>query len=171
MNRQFDKTVAAMRLEDARTRLTELDTQGNALRNRSRSIIGMGVRSFLGSRSEASRDMGWTMLETFMPAARQASVAELRGIARERLVIVGFALAVHFAEHNAYPESLAELVPSVLPELPRDPWSGQDLIYRRTADGFVLYSVADDMQDNGGTPQNPDGTSQLFDFVLRVGSE
>jgi len=171
VNEEFDKTVAAMRLEDTRKRITELDAQGDALHNRSRRFVGMGVRSFLGNRSAASTDMGWTMLQTFMPAARQATVAELRGIARERVVIVGFALAVFYAEHNAYPESLTELVPSVLPQLPRDPWSGQDLIYRRTSDGFVLYSVADDMQDNGGTLLDPQAGNQLFDIVLRVGSE
>jgi hypothetical protein len=35
----------------------------------------------------------------------------------------------------------------------------------------VLYSVADDMQDNGGTPLDPQGGNQLFDIVLRVGGE
>jgi hypothetical protein len=66
-------------------------------------------------------------------------------------------------------------VPSLLPAVPIDPWSGQELLYRPTADGFVLYSVADDMQDNGGHPLDPrmQGTAsnRNWDIVFRVGSE
>jgi hypothetical protein len=172
INEEFDKAATAMRLPDARVRLSELDAVAQAPRNRSKPLMGMAVQSFMGNRANAGREMGWVMLETFMPATRQASVAELRAIARERLLIVGFALAAFRGERQAYPESLTELVPSILPELPLDPWSSQNLVYRRTADGFVLYSLADDMQDNGGVPL-PSGSSgtQLFDIVLRVGSE
>lgn len=65
-------------------------------------------------------------------------------------------------EHGAYPESLAELVPSILPSVPIDPWTGQTLRYRRVdpsrdelGRGFLLYSVGRDGRDDGGAGATP----------------
>lgn len=171
VNEEVDKTVVALREPDLRKRLAELDSLGNAPRGRGASAWAIGLRSFLGNRESASRQMGWVMLKAFQPGTRSVAIAETRAIARERVLLAGFALAAFRGEHGAYPELLAELVPSVLAEVPLDPCSGKDLVYRRTADGFVLYSVGDDMQDNGGTPLDSRQGNQPFDIVLRVGSE
>lgn len=64
-------------------------------------------------------------------------------------------LALHLfkAEKNAWPEKLEELTPKLIVRLPKDPYSGKPLIYRRSADGadFKLYSVGEDQKDEGGT--------------------
>jgi len=151
VNDEIDKVVAAMRAPDAATRTARLqEFNDNLSTHHKKSNAGMGVRSFLGNRTSASRDMGWSILTTFMPAAVQATTAETRAHAREQLYRTGFALAVYQREHGAYPETLAALVPDLLPSAPIDPWSGKELIYRRTETGFIAYSVWDDMQDNGG---------------------
>ncbi|NLE61217.1 MAG: hypothetical protein GX616_22945 [Planctomycetes bacterium] len=31
-----------------------------------------------------------------------------------------------------------------------DPFSGKAFVYRRQGDGYVLYSIGDDLKDNGG---------------------
>lgn len=54
-------------------------------------------------------------------------------------------------QHHRLPESLPELVPEHLPAIPVDPFSGQPFIYRTMNDGYLLYSVGPDRQDNGGT--------------------
>jgi hypothetical protein len=54
-------------------------------------------------------------------------------------------------DKGSLPAGLDELVKSgYLTELPVDPWSDKPLVYRKTADGYTLYSVGPDFQDNGG---------------------
>ena len=71
---------------------------------------------------------------------------------------------------GAYPNSLAELVPNLLPEAPIDPWSGKGLLYRRTEHGFILYSVGDNMQDDGGLVPEGGGAAPTGDLVLQIGN-
>ena len=49
------------------------------------------------------------------------------------------------------PESLSELVPDYLKEVPRDPFDGQPLRY--SAEKRILYSVGDDLEDGGGSKE------------------
>jgi hypothetical protein len=73
-----------------------------------------------------------------------------RALAINRLLQVDFALRLYHAEHQRFPRSLSELVPTCLPALPLDPFTEHPLIYRPTNDGFVLYSVGHDRTDDGG---------------------
>ena len=67
------------------------------------------------------------------------------------LLIAAIALKRCQLKHGAYPENLAALVPEFLPETPRDAMDGQPLRYRLKPDGsFLLYSVGEDGEDNGG---------------------
>jgi hypothetical protein len=38
----------------------------------------------------------------------------------------------------------------LLKKLPMDPFSDKPLVYKRTADGFMLYSLGADFDDDGG---------------------
>ena len=62
---------------------------------------------------------------------------------------------LHKQKTGRWPESLADL-PTALPghfrELPRDPFSGRDFVYRRTSAGCLIYSVGRNRQDDGGVP-------------------
>jgi hypothetical protein len=62
------------------------------------------------------------------------------------------ALAVYRAEKGQWPGSLSDLVPAILPAVPVDPWSKDDasLIYKRTPEGFILYSIGYNETDDGG---------------------
>jgi hypothetical protein len=52
---------------------------------------------------------------------------------------------------GAYPETLAQMAPAFLAELPRDVIDGEPLRYRREGDrGYVLYSIAQNQRDDGG---------------------
>jgi hypothetical protein len=69
------------------------------------------------------------------------------------LLIAAIALKRRQLRHGAYPGELAALAPEFLRGVPRDPIDGQPLRYRLNADGsFLLYSVGQDGQDNGGDP-------------------
>ncbi|TWU28317.1 hypothetical protein Pla144_16040 [Bythopirellula polymerisocia] len=77
-----------------------------------------------------------------------------------RLLQLEFALRAWKAEHHEWPESLAELVPAIIPAVPIDPFSpdGKPLQYVRIDDGFVLYSVGQNEIDEGGTIPDDDGS-------------
>jgi hypothetical protein len=60
-------------------------------------------------------------------------------------------------DKGTYPESLAELQQAgYLKELPIDPWSDKPLVYRKTADGYILYSVGTNFTDDGGQSVDKD---------------
>ena len=74
--------------------------------------------------------------------------------------IAGTILILSIEQYRArsghYPGSLTDLIPAILDELPRDPYSAEGFIYRRVPEnlesaGYFLYSVGADGVDNGGT--------------------
>jgi hypothetical protein len=80
---------------------------------------------------------------------RAANVFE-SAMARCRCGAVAAALERHRRRHGRWPDSLAALVPDLLPAVPSDPFDSQPLRYRRLADGVVVYSVWIDRTDDGG---------------------
>ena len=81
-----------------------------------------------------------------------------------RLLIRELALQIFRAEHVREAGQLEDLVPDVLPAVPLDPFTGQPLVYRPTADGPLLYSLGYDRRDDGGRPlENGRGNIRLDD--------
>ena len=73
------------------------------------------------------------------------------------------ALERHRLAHGEFPETLADLVPAFLKDVPRDLIRGQPLVYRRLEDqSFLLYSVGWDGVDNGGQPATDPDASPDF---------
>jgi hypothetical protein len=75
---------------------------------------------------------------------------QLSATQRADITALALLLAVHKAENGNYPGALSDLVPELLDEVPQDRFTEGDLIYRRTADGYVLYSLGPNMTDDGG---------------------
>lgn len=69
---------------------------------------------------------------------------------RVELNSLAFALAAYRADHGAYPEKLADLVPDYVEKLPADFFSGSKPHYRREGTGYLLYSVGPNGKDDGG---------------------
>ena len=65
---------------------------------------------------------------------------------------------------GAYPSRLYALVPEYLDEMPEDTFSGYAPRYFRTTEGFLLYSVGENMTDDGGRDRKADGD----DIVVQV---
>lgn len=59
------------------------------------------------------------------------------------------ALKLHKETHGAWPDSLSQLEPDILPKIPRNPFSGQPFHYRRTEGEYLFASV-------GPKNQSPD---------------
>jgi hypothetical protein len=80
---------------------------------------------------------------------------ERLGMANTRMELARGALAVEAwrLEHGGWPDSLEQIVPEYLEEVPEDPFSGEPTRYVRTDTGVTLYSVGPDGEDDGGIPE------------------
>ncbi len=119
---------------------------------------------------------GWTMRVAMMvsPNLKRMLMESLRHVdeqikrlqAKRRLLTTDLAIRLHQQETGSNPERLADLVPGILPAVPADPFGSGPLIYRRTDDGYQLYSVGPNGKDDGGTPWDPRKPSQPGDLQL-----
>ena len=109
------------------------------------------------------------VLHSFVPAFYRTRVNTLKLQATARVTRTGIALLRHQAAHGAYPATLAEIDPRFLPEIHLDPFTGQPLVYRPEGDGFLLYSLGENLADDGGTEESKDNReSKAFDVVWRM---
>jgi len=61
------------------------------------------------------------------------------------------ALSLFTQKKGFSPDTLVELVPSILPTLPIDPFTGKDFLYRKTGlNTYLIYSTWIDGKDDGG---------------------
>jgi len=80
------------------------------------------------------------------------------------------ALAIKAFKSQAgrYPDDLAQ-VEALGWDLPDDPFGGKPLLYRRTAEGFTVWSVGPNMKDDGGValdPKTMDYTTGPYDITF-----
>jgi hypothetical protein len=91
------------------------------------------------------------LVSMFMPALDKASELVYRAKISHGATITVLALQRCKREQEQYPESLVQLkAEGYLREIPLDPFSDKALIYRKTTDGFILYSVGLNLMDDGG---------------------
>lgn len=76
------------------------------------------------------------------------------------LLDVALDLKLHKATHGEYPPTGADLEAALGRRLPEDRYTNKPLKYRREGDGFVLYSVGPDGDDDGGLDRGDPG----FDY-------
>jgi hypothetical protein len=148
-NEWYDRLVAAMRMTDRTARQAALRQVESDLD----SIAQISPAQIFGntfSRQARSTFVGQGLVELFLPALSAAVDAEDRDAANLTLTRIAAALAIFRARTGAYPETLAELVPSILQAVPADLYSNQPPIYRRRGTGYVLYSVFQNGVDDGG---------------------
>jgi hypothetical protein len=83
---------------------------------------------------------------------RQNVLPKIQAI--NRLMIIELALRQYHSARGAWPETLSELAPKFASKIPKDPFDpeGRELRYSRTADGYLLYSLGYDRDDDGGRP-------------------
>ena len=73
--------------------------------------------------------------------------------AARQLLVTAMALKRYQLRNGHYPDALASLQPEFLNGSPRDPVDGEPLRYKLQPDGtFLLYSIGEDGEDNGGDP-------------------
>jgi len=105
--------------------------------------------------------LGWMLAPAFGAALERYT----KDICDFDALRVNVALRRFRTDRGAYPERLDELVPDYLKELPPDPFTGQPFRYRREDDGWTLYSLGSDQEDDGG--ESSDYFGKEGDIVYR----
>jgi len=85
------------------------------------------------------------------PAHQKISVLNWRLKADRDALITTLAILRYKKQTGEYPEQLDVLVKEgYLKKIPKDPYSSGSLVFKRTEEGFLLYSVGPDLTDDGG---------------------
>ncbi len=120
------------------------------------------------------------LLKVCVPPVQAFLSSQVRANTRCDLSKVAMALHRFRKNNSAYPESLTELVPKYLPQVPVDRFANQPLNYEKKTAGYCLYSNGPNQEADGGTSLsgNPkDGewvkkpetvTNMSFDVVIRL---
>ncbi|MCC7388522.1 MAG: hypothetical protein IT431_07105 [Phycisphaerales bacterium] len=85
-----------------------------------------------------------------MPALDRAAATGEALLQRRDGVLTGIALELFRRDNGRYPDSLAELAPLYLPEIPPDRFSGEPMRFAVDEHGPRLWSVGADRNDDGG---------------------
>jgi hypothetical protein len=81
----------------------------------------------------------------------------MKNLTLNNLVCTAIALKRYQLKHGTLPQNLAALVPDFVPTLPADLMDGKSLRYEPYPNGsFILYSVGEDGQDDGGNAEPAD---------------
>ncbi len=102
------------------------------------------------------------------PAVARIGELDLRGQARMDLARTALAIERCRLATGKVPERLDDLVPKYLEQVPIDPFDGRPIRYRRTEPGYVLYSVKEDGEDNGGKEQHEVDKGKPYDQCFIV---
>jgi len=89
-----------------------------------------------------------------MPAFGRIMQIETRHLAHLRATHTALAVERYRLTKGRLPQSLDNLVPTYLETIPTDPFDGENLKYRTLETGFVVYSVGEDLTDEGGAERN-----------------
>jgi hypothetical protein len=99
--------------------------------------------------------------KTAEPVSRRSMQTRDKALAEIAGSKILMALQAYHDRFGKYPASINELRSKLRWEIPIDPFSGRDFIYRQTGSGFIFYSINFDMKDDGGkTLEELQGTPQ-----------
>jgi hypothetical protein len=85
------------------------------------------------------------------PAVSRPFELSFRMVAQRDALITTLALLRYKDDKGGFPADLQELVSAgYVAQMPMDPYSDKPLVYRRTENNFLLYSVGADFRDGGG---------------------
>ncbi|MBW8038963.1 MAG: hypothetical protein FVQ85_03070 [Planctomycetes bacterium] len=112
------------------------------------------------------------LLRMVMPALSRYVTINLRCIAYLRTARAALAVQRYRLATGNLPHTLEELTPTYLAIIPKDPFDGKDLRYKKLDTGFVVYSVDEDGNDDGGLEKPPrnrrKGESYTYDITFII---
>ncbi len=153
-NKFYDRMAAAMRVtdyEERRQALRKIEREMNGFRaGVSGSDPLSATLALLTPRKSLTSQTSKVFLAILCPGVLQATRAETRAHERAELLDLALSLAAYRADAERYPDALANLTPEYLSSVPNDVFTGENLVYRRSGAGYVLYSLGENQTDDGG---------------------
>ena len=115
---------------------------------------------------------GHLLLHAILPVFSRNITIEMKTIAHLRTAQVALAIQRYRLSTNSIPDKLTDLVPVYLEAVLRDPFDGNELRYKKLHAGFVVYSIGEDLSDDGGKERLPKnqrtGESRNWDVTFIV---
>jgi len=155
INRWYNRIVKTLRVEDRPTRekqMAQLDADLRELKKKTQESIP-GMLELLFAKDSAKirgETIGNILVSLMLPAFNKVQSAADRCEQNQDNLYTAFALAAYHCDHGRYPKNLEALVPRYLDKTPMDMFSGKPLIYRSNENGYLLYSVGVNGQDEQG---------------------
>jgi hypothetical protein len=111
------------------------------------------------------------LLRMFAPNHDHFVVLEARIVAQLRTAQMAIAALRYRLVTGKVPETLSELVPEYINAVAKDPFDGEELRYRKTDTGFVVYSIEEDRSDDGGREIPPSRSRRTgnYDITFTIG--
>jgi hypothetical protein len=97
---------------------------------------------------------GGIITDLLWPALARTLQIDTRHQAHALVIQAGLAVERYRLAEGHLPQSLKDLVPTYMGIVPTDPFDGQSLKYRALKTGYVVYSVGEDLTDDGGAERN-----------------
>lgn len=91
----------------------------------------------------------WSLALDVLPSVRNSRFRFSHAKATKAVIATVIALEVHRNKSSNYPDRLDELK-GILNEIPNDPFTNEPLKCRRTENGYIVYSVGQNLVDDGG---------------------
>ena len=151
VNTEFDRVNAAMAKPTFAERKKAIAAYGQHLgelvKNLPRLtdlVLGALNQKFL------SEMVGGLFIRFMMPAITAGRVAEDRNVTRMQLTIVAVALERYRKANGRFPMALSALRPKFLSQIPKDLYSEKPLVFKPSRNGYLLYAVGRNREDDGG---------------------
>jgi len=107
----------------------------------------------------------YSPVEILMPAMGHAISTSFFAQMNSSAIATTLAIEIYKMDHGQLPDSLSQLTPNYLPSLPSDLFNpGQPLSYKQTDNGYTIYSVGNDGDDDHGRDL---GTKQHQEHLFR----
>ena len=111
--------------------------------------------------------LGGVLTSMVLPTSSHLSDHAAKADAEHRLAVLAAAMWRYRLRQGAFPDKLESLVPAYLPAAPADPFTGKSMKLGRTGDGkAVIYSIGEDLEDNGGQPFGKESRKGDIPLVL-----
>jgi len=104
------------------------------------------------------------LLHVLMPALSRITTIDLRNIAQLRTARVALAIEQYRHAAGGLPNSLTDLTPVYFDTIPKDPFDGNELRYKKLENSFVVYSIGEDLSDDGGKERERSSTKEASNW-------
>lgn len=168
-NRWYDRLASIARLPPGTIRAMQtkmFDDDLKELAAKAKDPCSLAWFLVQSPRYSTGEKVGQFSVALLMTALSACLRADDRASMNAQLLPVALWLTVYRNENGQYPESLAQAVPKYLPAVPKDPFADGPIRYQRRGEGFILYSVGQNGEDDQGRDpgeSTEDGTDRWPD--------